>query len=72
MHIVTKRNEMKKLYIAIFIALASIQGCVSLGSAPAAGYNAVRDHAGDVILNSSNETPENGTQVYVPVSRYKW
>jgi len=32
----------------------------------------VKDHAGDVILNSSNETPEGGTQVYVPVSRYKW
>lgn len=72
MHIVIKRNKMKKLYIAIFIALTSIQGCVSLGGAPTAGYNAVRDHAGDVILNSSNETPEGGTQVYVPVSRYKW
>ena len=63
---------MKKLYIAVFIVTAGITGCVSFGSAPSAGYNAVRSQAGDMITISSHESPEGGTQVYVPVSRYKW
>lgn len=62
---------MKKLYIAILIATAGITGCVSIGSTPSAGYNAVRNYAGDAVTLTSH-SPEGETQVYVPVSRYKW
>jgi len=71
-YIIKQRKTMKKLYIAICIVTAGITGCVSFGNAPSAGYNVIKSQAGDIVTISSHESPEGGTQVYVPVSRYKW
>lgn len=71
-NIITQRKTMKKLYIAVCIVTAGITGCVSFGNAPSAGYNVIKSQAGDIVTISSHESPEGETQVYVPVSRYKW